>query len=96
MSVATFHRDERTIAVENASYRWAYLVLSFGLLFLVAYRSLIHREQPWDLLALVVLGGVFSSVYQGFRKVLSPRWAAITVVTILIAAGLSIAIAALR
>ena len=30
-------RDERTVAVENASYRWAYLFLSFGLLALVAY-----------------------------------------------------------
>ena len=25
-------RDERTVAVENASYRWAYLVLTYALL----------------------------------------------------------------
>ena len=32
-------RDERTLAVENAGYRWSSHVLSFGLLLLVAYRS---------------------------------------------------------
>ena len=33
MSTASpVERDERTEAVENASFRWAYLVLSYGLL----------------------------------------------------------------
>jgi hypothetical protein len=35
-TIPTVHRDERTLAVENASYRWAYLFLSFALLLLVA------------------------------------------------------------
>jgi hypothetical protein len=50
-------RDERTIAVENASYRWAYMFMSFGLLLLVGYRSFVHHESSWDLFALVILGG---------------------------------------
>ena len=59
MTGTVVHRDERTTAVENASYRWAYLVLSFGLLLIVAFRSFVYGESAWDLLALVVLGGLY-------------------------------------
>ena len=38
MTPTLVQRDERTIAFENAGYRWSYLFLSFGLLALVAYR----------------------------------------------------------
>jgi hypothetical protein len=89
----TVDRDERTVAVENASYRWAYLFLSFGLLALVAYRSFVHRESPWDLMALVVLGGILSAAYQGLHKVLTLRWAAICLLTV-VAAGVLAALTA--
>jgi hypothetical protein len=82
----TVQRDERTVAVENASYRWAYLFLSFGLLALAAYRGFVYHESAWDLLALVVLGGVLSSAYQGFHRVLSRQWAAACLLTV-VAAG---------
>jgi hypothetical protein len=45
MNAHPVDRDERTVAVENASYRWAYLVLSFGLLVIVMYRSFAWRES---------------------------------------------------
>ena len=80
------HRDERTTTVENASYRWAYLFLSFGLLALVAYRSFVHHESSWDLLALVVLGGVLSAAFQAFHKMLSRQWAMTCLLTV-VAAG---------
>ncbi len=83
----TAQRDERTVAVENASYRWAYLFLSFGLLVLVAFRSFLHHESAWDLLALVVLGGVLSTAYQAFHRVLSKQWAAACLLTV-VAVGL--------
>jgi hypothetical protein len=67
-------RDERTLAVENASYRWAYHFISFGLLALVAYRSFTWGEAAWDLMALVVLGGVVASAYQWSHQVLTRRW----------------------
>ena len=82
----TVNRDERTVTVENASYRWAYLFLSFGLLALVAYRSFRHHESPWDLMTLVVLGGVLNAAYQWFHKVLTAQWAATCLLTI-VAAG---------
>ena len=89
-------RDERTTAVENASYRWAYLFLSFGLLALVAYRSFVHRESPWDLMALVVLGGILSAGYQGLHKVLTARWAATCLLTVVAAGALAALTAWLR
>ena len=86
---ATSHRDERTIAVEHASFRWAYLCLSYGLLASVAYRSFVRQEQPWDLLALVVAGGLVSAGYQASQRTLGRRWAILTIATVLAAALLA-------
>jgi hypothetical protein len=75
MSTAnTVDRDERTEAVENASFRWAYLALSFGLLADVACRSLLYREAAWDLMALVVAGGAVATAYQAAHRVLARQW----------------------
>lgn len=89
-------RDERTVAVENASYRWAYLLLSFGLLAAVSYRSLVRQESSWDLLALVVLGGMLSAAYQAFHGVLSRQWAAACLVTVVAAGAIAALTAWLR
>ena len=75
MTALQVQRDERTVVVENASFRWGYLFMSFGLLALVACRSLVWRESPWDLLLLVVLGGAVPVAYQGYHDVLTSRWA---------------------
>jgi hypothetical protein len=92
-TTATVDRDERTVAVENASYRWAYLFLSFGLLVLVAFRSFLHNESPWDLMALVILGGILSASYQWFHKVLTAHWAVTCLLTV-VAAGVLAALTA--
>lgn len=86
MTHAPTFRDERTDAVENASFRWAYLVLSFGLLASTAWRSFLRGESAWDLLALVVLGGIVAGVYQGHERVLSRRWMMLAVVAMGVAA----------
>ena len=92
MKNQTAIRDERTIVVENASYRWGYLILAFGILAIVAYRGLVHDANNFDLLALVVLSGIATTLYQGVNQVLSRRWLAITLaavlLAVLIAAGL--------
>jgi len=67
-------RDERTVAVENASYRWAYLLLTYTLLVDVMYRSLVHHEAAWDLMALVIVGGVVCTLYQARLKILAHGW----------------------
>ena len=85
-------RDERTVAVENAGYRWSYQVLAFGVLGLAAYRSFARREATGDLIMLVVASGAVSVLYQGWRRTLHRRWVVMTIVTIAIAGLLSAAI----
>ena len=75
MTPAMAERDERVVMVENASYRWACSVMSFGLLVDVMYRSWVRHESSWDLFGLVILGGVVATAYQGSNRVLGPRWA---------------------
>jgi hypothetical protein len=66
-----FVRDEREAAVGQGGDRLAYLVVSYGLLLVVAYRSLVERQASWDLLGLVVLGGIVSMGYRMTRHALS-------------------------
>lgn len=89
-------RDERTVAVENASYRWAYLFLSFGLLVLAAVRSLMNRESPWDMLLLVILGGGVGTAYQSWHRVLSRHWVVSALLAAVAAAVLAAAVVWLR
>lgn len=96
MTPSVVDRDERTVAIENAGYRWSYLVLSFGLLLDVAYRALAHGQASWDLLALVVFGGVVNAAYKGSHRVLYKRWVVLTAVTMITAAVLAIMIVLLR
>jgi hypothetical protein len=67
-------QDERTVAVENASYRWAYCLLTYALLVDVMWRGLFRREAAWDLMALVVVGGVVTAVYQARQRILTQGW----------------------
>ena len=82
MTPAIAERDERVVMVENASYRWACSVMSFGLLADIAYRSWVRHESNWDLFALVILGGIVATAYQGSNRVLGPRWAKSTSVVV--------------
>lgn len=91
-AISPVQRDERTVVVENASYRWSYVFISFGLLAIVACRSLMYQEAAWDLLALVILGSGMGTVYQGFHKVLS-RPTAASLLVVAVAAGLGFLIA---
>jgi hypothetical protein len=95
MKRESVYRDERTLAVENASFRWGYLFLSYGLIAVVAYRGLARGEESWDLLALVVMGGMLGSAYQASQRVLSRRWilnAVASLLLALLAAGAAVAL----
>jgi len=89
-------RDERTVSVENAGYRWAYIFLTYGLLLSVAYRGFVRAEQAWDLLALVVLSGGVATLYQGEHRVLSRSWAVMTVAAVVAALLLAATLVLLR
>jgi len=56
--------DERTKAVVANGNSWALQFLLFALLLDVICRSLIRKEASWDLMALVIIAGGISTVYQ--------------------------------
>ena len=67
-------RDEREQGIDHAADRLAYLVLSFGLLAIVAFRSFVDGTSSWDLLGLVVLGGLVGTLYRLARRAVSREW----------------------
>jgi hypothetical protein len=88
-------RDEREAGVDLGADRLSYLVLSYGLLIAVAYRAFVWQQSSWDLLALVVLGGVAGVGYRAWHRALSGRWATVVGLSISAAAVVAIAIVVL-
>ena len=86
-------RDERTVAVENASYVWGYILLAFGLLIDVAYRGMFRHEAAWDLLALVIASSGVCTIYQVRQKTLPHGWAKRAVLIACVAAVTAAAVA---
>ena len=82
-------RDERESSVDRRGDRLAYLVLSFGLLAIVAYRSFAEGEASWDLLGLVVLGGVVGTLYRRALRAVSREWAIVAIATGVVALGVA-------
>jgi len=93
-SLQAVERDERTVAVENASYRWAYLAVTYALLVDVMWRSLVHKEATWDLLGLVIAGGAVCTLYQASQKTLAHGWVMKVVLAACIAGVLAAVLAA--
>ena len=89
---SSVQRDERTVAVENAGHRWGLILVSYGLLIDVIYRSIVRHEGAWDLLALAVAGGVVVAVYQARQKTLSRRWAMEGMLVACVAAAIGLAV----
>lgn len=85
-------RDERELVVDNAADRLAYLVLSFGLLALVAYRSFTRGESAWDLMGLVLLGGLVGTAYRARQRAISARWVVVAGAGLVVAFVLAIVI----
>jgi hypothetical protein len=82
-------RDEREAGIDLAADRLAYLVVTYGLLLVVAYRAFVDRASSWELLGLVVLGGVVGVGYRAWHRSISGSWALVLGLTI--AAGLVVA-----
>lgn len=78
-------RDERQTMIDLSADRIAYLVVSYGLLVSIAYRSFVNGEAAWDLIGLVVLSGIVGLAYRVREGVASGRWTLVLVATIAIA-----------
>jgi hypothetical protein len=61
-------KDERAISVENSSYSIAYNIINYALLVDVMYRSIVFKQGSWDLLGIVILGGLAATLYQARYK----------------------------
>jgi hypothetical protein len=79
-------RDEREATVDAAADRLSYLVVSFGLLAAAAVRGLVGHEETWDLLGLVVLGGLVGTAVRTRQHVVNQRWLAVVLATVALAA----------
>ena len=88
--------DEREQAIELAGDRLAYLVLAFGTLAVVIYRSLVLNEPSWELLAIVVLSGVVKFGYRVRRGAMSADLALPIAVALGLAALLAIVLVFVR
>jgi hypothetical protein len=80
-----FPRDEREAAVDRAGDRLAYLVLSYGLLLIVAMRSFVDGAAPFELLALVIVGGVVGAAYRVWHRAFTRESAIVVGLTVLAA-----------
>ena len=78
-------RDDREVRIDLSADRLAYLVVSYGLLLGVAYRSFVRGEAAWDLIGLVVLGGIVGVAYRVREGVVSGRWTVMLLATVGIA-----------
>ncbi len=67
-------KDERTTYIENFSYTIGYKFIAYALLLDVIYRSIKFNEAPWDLLAIVVISGFVTAIYQYKQKILVKNW----------------------
>jgi hypothetical protein len=90
-------RDERYYTIENASYRIAYIILSFGLLLLIIVRSIVFHESNWDLFALVIISSFAATIYQYSHKTItfSWKWIYLFIATALLAAIVTFIVASL-
>jgi hypothetical protein len=83
--------DERTVAVVNASSRWAVNFLSFALLIDIMYRALVRKEAAWDLFALLWVSGAISMGYLARHQVLGQVFGSKTAI---IGAAVAVVVAA--
>lgn len=67
-------RDERYYAVENASYKIGFMIMTYGLFAVIIFRSFAFHESNWDLFALVIIASLTATIYQGVHKVLPFSW----------------------
>ena len=96
MTTNSVVHDERTVNVENASYRLAYLIVAYGLLLSIMYRGFVLKESSWDLMGLVIGGGGVASLYQAQQRVLTRRWWMVTAASAVIALIIAVALVLIR
>jgi hypothetical protein len=89
-------RDERAVAVENASYRWSCAIYSVGLLCDICYRAWFTKDHAcWDLFMILIVAGNIPTIVQLREQVMVRKVFKVLILTAAIAAVVGGAIAAL-
>jgi hypothetical protein len=86
-------RDERERELDLRADRAAYTVVTFGLLILVMFRAVSRNEAAWDLLGLVLLGGVVNLGYVAWKRAVSPQLLVLSISIAILSAVVAGAIA---
>ena len=90
MKAKRIESDERTVAVENSSYRIGFQIMVYGVLAAVAWRGLLLQQAAWDLLALVVIGSGIPVAIQSRHSILQRGWIVKAMLSVVIAAVLGL------
>ncbi len=86
------NKDERAVSIEKASYSLAYKVIVFAILVDVVYRSFVLKQAAWDLLGLVIGGGLVATLYQTRYKTATRSWVKAILLAFLAAAVVAVVI----
>lgn len=86
-------RDERELAVDLAADRLAAIVLSFGILAIVAWRAFVDDEASWELLALLILSGIVGTGYRIGKRTTSVRLVSVMALAAAVAVVVAIVLA---
>lgn len=90
----SIERDERTITVENKSYSIGYKLALYALLLDTMYRSLFLHQPSWDLLGIVFLCGIVTTLYQLNHKILTKSWVKVSILGLILAIIIAVIIMA--
>lgn len=85
-------RDEREVSVDLMGDRLAAIVLSFGILVIVAWHAFVDNAASWDLLGLLILSGLIGTGYRVGRHAASRQLVSVLAVAAIIAALLAIGV----
>ena len=86
-------RDERELAIDLAADRLAAIILSFGILAIVAWRAFADNEASWDLLGLLILSGIVGTGYRFGKRATSVRLMSVMALAAAVAAVVAIVLA---
>ncbi|WP_026884927.1 DUF6442 family protein [Clostridium akagii] len=74
MLIKNIDKDERATFIENKSFKYGYNFISIALLLDVVYRGIWLNQSSWDLLGIVMLSALPTTVYQYKQKIFTRSW----------------------
>jgi hypothetical protein len=89
-------KDERTESVEKSSYSLAYKFVTYAILLDVVYRAVLLETAAWDLLGIVIAGGLVATIYQTRFRMANRSWVKAILLSMLGAAVIAIVLVLLR